>query len=123
MVVRGLEHGADASAWIVEVAIAPSVDRGSAGGRVDEAEQDPERRRLPRPVRSEEAGDPALPNAEAQAVDCRRLPKALAEVDDLDHAQHSTLSFRILRAGCDPSNGVNRRTPGRSPVVLSAAPP
>jgi hypothetical protein len=53
---------------------------------MDEAEQNAERRRLAGAVRSEETGDAAAGHDKGQAVDGRRLPVPLVEVDDLNHA-------------------------------------
>jgi hypothetical protein len=85
--VRRLEHRADRANRIPRQAVGPSLDRGRARRRVDEPEQDPQRRRLPGAVRPEEPGDPPCRDVEAEPVDRGRLPVALAEVGDLDHGR------------------------------------
>ena len=52
---------------------------------MDEPEHRAQRRRLARAVRSEEAGDRARLDAEAQPGHRLRLAEALAELDDVDH--------------------------------------
>ena len=55
-----------------------------------EAEDDPQRRRLARAVRPEEAGDRALAHLEAQVVDGDGLPEPLREVVDFDQVSGVT---------------------------------
>ena len=86
VIVRRLEHGAHTTHRRVELAIRLSVDRDTAGRRMDEPEQDPQRCRLARTVRPEETGNASARNCERQPVDRGRLAIPLVEVDDLYHA-------------------------------------
>src|SRR5437879_9358482 len=86
VIVRGLEHRADVSDGLRELAVRLAVDHRATGCRAHEPEQDPQRGRLPRPVWAEERGDAGGRDAEAETVDRGRLPIALVEVGDLDHA-------------------------------------
>ena len=86
MVVRRFENRADTPDRIHELAVSLAVDGRAACGRPHETEQDAQRRRLPGAVGPEETGDAAVCDAERETVDRGRLPIALAEVGDLDHA-------------------------------------
>ena len=54
-----LEHGADVTDRLVEVAVGLTVDGRRAGRRGDQPEQHPQRRGLPGAVGAEEPDDPA----------------------------------------------------------------
>src|SRR4029079_19795421 len=87
------EHGPRLVHGLDEVAELLPVDRRVARGGADEAEERPERRRLPGAVRADEAGDAAVRGAEGDAVHGNDLPESLAQVVDLDHGAR-TLAVR-----------------------------
>src|SRR6185312_9029861 len=64
-----------------------------------EAENHPHRRRLARPVRPEEAGDPARPHGEGKPVDRERGAESLAETFYLDHRVPSLRVDSIIGGG------------------------
>ena len=79
-----LEHGADVGARAVELLVAAAAERRRARGRPDEAEQRAQRRALARAVGTEEAGDAAGLDVEAEAVDRVDRAEPLVQVTDLD---------------------------------------
>ncbi len=124
--------------------LAPAVvakDGRPAGGRSQEAEQDPDRRGLAGAVRAEEAEDLAFVDLEIHVLDAATLAVSLREADGLDHIRHpgafmlprgdAPLDYRgrrgrSTRAGPTDSTGTLGRTPsgpgrpGRDPSSTSA---
>jgi hypothetical protein len=64
-----LEHDADLVGRFVEVDERAAADRGAAARRGDQAEQHPHRRRLARPVGTQEPDHPPRLDFEAEVVD------------------------------------------------------
>jgi hypothetical protein len=76
---------------VVEVLIAAAEDERLAPGRFGEPEQEPQRGRLARTVRAEEAGDGAGANPKRDVIDGRDFPVALGQGNSRDD--------RLTRAG------------------------
>jgi hypothetical protein len=81
-----VDHRADLTERIVQPGIGAAVDGDDARVRPVQAEDHPHRRRLPRPIRAEEAGHPARSHHKGQIVHCNGRAVALGEVRCLDHS-------------------------------------
>jgi len=79
-----LKDRADAADRLIQVGIADAADGGRSRGRLDQIEQHPQRRRLPRTVRAEEPGHPARFHRERQVIDGPDAAVFLAQPADLD---------------------------------------
>ena len=81
----GLQQRPDLTQRCREIGVSPAVDQGASGARPVQPEQQPHGGRLACTVRSEEPGDHARPDVEAQVVDrgLRSIP--LGQAADLDH--------------------------------------
>jgi hypothetical protein len=75
-----VERGSDASGRVGQAAVAEPVDGRGAVVRSGQAQQHPQRGGLARAVGSQEAGDPARPDLEAQPVDRDDIPIPLGEM-------------------------------------------
>ena len=73
--VGGLEHGADAGRRPLELGEPATEDERAAVGRLGEAEQHAQRRRLPGAVRAEEARDAAGLDLEERSLTAVTSPK------------------------------------------------
>ena len=78
----GFEHDAHRGARVGELAIADATDRGDTVIGLRQVEEHLHRRRLPGPVRTEEAGDPAGRDLEGEVIDDRASAVALGHVGD-----------------------------------------
>jgi hypothetical protein len=91
-----LQDRADLMQRLLQVAVSPAVDGRRARVGPDQAEQHPQRGRLPGPVRAEETGHGALLDLETHLVDREYLAKSLGQAAHLDHCHD--LSIRVLAA-------------------------
>ena len=119
--VRGLgvEQGADLAQGFVERGVGAAADRGGAGGRPVEAEDEPHGGGLSGAVGAEEAGDPAGQDAEGEVVHGARGAVLLGEVLDVD-AGHG-LSLAVGRgSGASPAGGDPSPPRGGGPLSVPA---
>jgi hypothetical protein len=88
---------------LVERPVRATQDRRASRRRLDETEEDAERRRLAGAVRAEKTGDATSLDREAQIVDGDRLSEPLRQSVDLDDSQREPPSARrcydIVRLG------------------------
>ena len=89
------QHGTDLAGGLVEVDVAPAVERGGPGGRGDETEQHAQRGGLAGAVRSEEAGDRPRSQLEGEVVDGGHRAEAFGEAVQLDGGHGSAPSDRL----------------------------
>ena len=102
-----LEQRADLVERRRVLAVALPVHGHRSRGRAVEPEDQPHRRRLPRPVRPEEPGDGPREHGEREAVDGPLLPVVLGQAFCLDHAPR--------RYPPDSESPVKRVSGGRRP--------
>ncbi len=105
-----VEQYPDVAKWIVQSRVGPPSDRGGAAGGAVEAEDQPHGGGLTRPVRPEEAGDPAGPHTERETVHSAGSAVVLGELVDFDRGHVLSLAPRrpVLlphRCGSSPSLG------------------
>jgi hypothetical protein len=79
-----------APTWVDELPVRAAGDGRGSGGGLDEAEEHPQGGGLACSVRSEESGDVALGDLEAEVVYCDDIPEAFGEAVDVDggHGSH-----------------------------------
>ena len=115
MDVSGVEQRTDLEQRLVQLAVALAVERGGASLEPVETEHAAHRGALARPVRPEEAGDPAGVHVEAQVVDRDLLAEAFGDVSDLDHVMSERLASE--QAGKRPVAGPVSLDEARPPEV------
>jgi hypothetical protein len=79
-----LKDRADPPDRLIQLGIADAADGGRSRGRLDEIEQHPQCRRLPRTVRTEEPGNPTRFHGERQVIDGRDAAVFLPQPADVD---------------------------------------
>ena len=100
-----LEHGADVTDRLVEVAVWLTVDGCRAGRRGHQPEQHPQRRGLPGAVGAEEPDDPAGRELHGEVVDGDDVAEAFGETVEGDD-RHGSMSSRFGRyRGSMPADG------------------
>jgi hypothetical protein len=115
MEARGLKYRSYVSEWIDKVPVPLASDRRTTCRWLDEAEQHPQGGGLARAVRTEESGDAALGNLEAEVVDGDDISETFGQAVYLNGSHDATLRsgrrFHIanetgsrlrLPAGVDP---------------------
>src|SRR5215203_2496586 len=115
----GLQGRADDECWSVQPSVRHSVDQGCAGSGMDQSQQHPQRGRLLRAVRAQEAGDGSFFDLEAEVVYGGDGAELLCQSANRDGGHGIPVSF-VDRSRCDwasraellmttPREGVARR--------------
>jgi hypothetical protein len=94
-----LKDRADAPDRLVQVGIADAADGGRSRGRLDQIEQHPQCRRLPRAVRAQEPGNPARFHGERQVIDGPDAAVFLRQPADVDQSLGHQRGSDLLSAG------------------------
>src|SRR5262245_18722092 len=94
-----VEHRADSAAGRGQVAVPDPVDRGGAGGGTGQPEQHAQGGRLASAVGSEEAGDQATSDVDAEIVDGEHVAVLLGEAPegDLSHGLEGRNRWLVSR--------------------------
>jgi hypothetical protein len=90
MEVRCLKHRANRQRGTVECRVRLAEHERAPTGRRRQTEKHAERRRFPRTVRAEEAGDRARFEREGQVIDSQNVPESLRQRLSDDRRQRST---------------------------------
>ena len=106
-----------AAGRVGQVAVADAVDGGGPAVRGRQPEQHPQRGGLARAVGPQEAGDPAGPDLEAQAVNGGDSPVPLGEVVNAYHRLSFQIREPVHRLRHQPRPAAGRLASVKSPVT------